>query len=322
MDYRAFEQRLLDTIFTTDVQLTPAAIAFLYKIQVAEAADLLQQAAVAGLLNIESDEEGNILYTYPNRIKLPPRQGAEGRAGERPGLSNGGTYGRRDALGGRADQSGRGTEGALAIRVDNRGAATALAIEQHGGEATAVVVQTQSARELSREADFDRLPSLAVDSLPADPSGAYSDGRGDYAHFGPQGAQAGGDAMGAPGHARCPFCNEQIVQGAKKCKHCHEYLDYALRDIHARQGGINQISVALTPVSSQNTALTQWTGTQAALLSLFMPGLGQMCSGRVPAGLLWMMFTIMGYLCFIVPGLILHVLCVSNAYRLPRQAQT
>ena len=70
MDYRTFEQRLLDTIFTTDVQLNPATIAFLYKLSVQEASDLLQQAAVAGLLNIESDDEGNILYTYPNRVRL------------------------------------------------------------------------------------------------------------------------------------------------------------------------------------------------------------------------------------------------------------
>ena len=73
MDYRAFEQRLLDTIFTTDVQITPATIAYLYKLQVTEAEELLRQAAVAGLLNIESDDEGNVLYTYPNRIKLPQR---------------------------------------------------------------------------------------------------------------------------------------------------------------------------------------------------------------------------------------------------------
>ena len=80
-----------------------------------------------------------------------------------------------------------------------------------------------------------------------------------------------------------------------------------------------QVSVALQHIPQQQTAITQWTGTQAALLSLFMPGLGQMCSGRVPSGLLWMMFTIMGYLCLIVPGFILHVLCVINASRIPRQ---
>ena len=71
MDYRTFEQKLLDTIFTTDVPLNPATIAFLYKLTVQQASDLLQQAAVNGLLNIESDEEGNLLYTYPNRVRLP-----------------------------------------------------------------------------------------------------------------------------------------------------------------------------------------------------------------------------------------------------------
>ena len=86
MDYRTFEQKLLDTIFTTDVPLNPATIAFLYKLTVQQASDLLQQAAVNGLLNIESDEEGNLLYTYPNRVRLP----RDGKADPRrdPALQN------------------------------------------------------------------------------------------------------------------------------------------------------------------------------------------------------------------------------------------
>ena len=31
------------------------------------------------------------------------------------------------------------------------------------------------------------------------------------------------------GDAKCPFCLEPIIQGAKKCKHCGEYLDTNLR---------------------------------------------------------------------------------------------
>ena len=44
--------------------------------------------------------------------------------------------------------------------------------------------------------------------------------------------------------------------------------------------------------------------------------------GRVPAGLLWMMFTCLGYVCFIVPGIVLHILCVINASRQPQQQLT
>jgi hypothetical protein len=51
----------------------------------------------------------------------------------------------------------------------------------------------------------------------------------------------------------------------------------------------------------------------AAVLSLFIPGAGQMYKGRVGAGLMWLIFTILGYLLFVVPGIILHLLCIFNA---------
>ena len=133
------------------------------------------------------------------------------------------------------------------------------------------------------------------------------------------------------GSMRCPFCSEVILVGAKKCKHCHEFLDFAMRDIQAlRQPGAVHApppppQTSLAPLQQpQPVQIQQWTNTnatQAALLSFFVPGLGQMCSGRVPAGLLWMMFTCLGYVCFIVPGIVLHILCVINAAR-PQQPAT
>lgn len=248
MEYRAFEQRLLETIFTTDVQLTPATIAFLYKLSVQEAADLLQQAAVGGLLNIETDEEGNLLYVYPNRTRLQREAGFGGDKGER-----------RNAL----------------VTVD----------------VTAAPGPVRAPYPPSLFSPQDERPPTPQDALPEELGGAPT--------------------------THCPFCHEPILSGSKKCKHCHEYLDYVLRDLHGRGPAPSHVSVALQPqVSPQG--MVQWTGTQAALLSLFMPGLGQMCSGRVPAGLLWMMFTIMGYFCLIIPGFVLHILCVINASRLPQ----
>lgn len=263
MDYRAFEQRLLETIFTTDVQLTPATIAYLYKLSVQEAADLLQQAAVQGLLNIESDDDGNLLYTYPNRTKLrrdgaqPPEPSrehalvrAEPSALDRPGPASGVTPG----------------------------------LGLGAGIVTAVP------------------PALAVDAHAVHPS-----------------RPASGEAQdaGAP-QVRCPFCGEAILLGAKKCRHCHEYLDYTLRDIQS----IKTPGVALAPIPREPpgpASLVPWNGLQPALLSFFIPGLGQICTGRVPAGLLWMMFTVIGYFPLVIPGIILHILCIINATKPPRQ---
>jgi TM2 domain-containing membrane protein YozV len=268
MEYRAFEQRLLDTIFTTDLPLNPATIAFLYKVSVQEASDLLQQAAVAGLLNIESDDEGNILYVYPNRVKL-----------------------------------GKG---------DGKGPASTSLVKADPSDITV-------APSLSRSSSpVPTTPQQHIDLIEAaapSPSAALLE------------AQQKGEPAAGGQTTRCPFCSEVILVGAKKCKHCHEFLDYALRDIHSQRNAMQQASSALVPLAQQQQQqqiqqIQQWnntTATQAALLSFFVPGLGQMCSGRVPAGLLWMMFTCLGYVCFIVPGIVLHILCVINAARQPRQ---
>jgi hypothetical protein len=56
----------------------------------------------------------------------------------------------------------------------------------------------------------------------------------------------------------------------------------------------------------------------AAALSVLLPGAGHLYSGREKAGLLWMLATFVGYICLIVPGLILHILCVASATNVPR----
>ncbi len=283
MDYRTFEQKLLDTIFTTDVPLNPATIAFLYKLTVQQASDLLQQAAVNGLLNIESDEEGNLLYTYPNRVRLP-----------------------RDG------------------KIDPRREAAAAKVAS-----TALVPAAPTAVVKSGPTEPAPLPDsidLLEASTPRDEPKAATSAPPPAASTVPPTASRESQS----GMTRCRFCNEVILVGAKKCKHCHEYLDDALREIQnlKQPGGHHHPSppqTALAPVPGpQPVQIQQWTSTnatQAALLSFFVPGLGQMCSGRVPAGLLWMMFTCLGYVCFIVPGIVLHILCVINAAR-PQQPAT
>lgn len=51
----------------------------------------------------------------------------------------------------------------------------------------------------------------------------------------------------------------------------------------------------------------------AAVLSLFVPGAGQMYKGHVGSGIAWLVATFIGYLALVLPGLILHGMCIANA---------
>jgi TM2 domain-containing membrane protein YozV len=51
----------------------------------------------------------------------------------------------------------------------------------------------------------------------------------------------------------------------------------------------------------------------AAVLSLVLPGAGQMYKGNVGAGFGWLFGTAAAYCLFVIPGLIVHILCVVNA---------
>jgi hypothetical protein len=51
----------------------------------------------------------------------------------------------------------------------------------------------------------------------------------------------------------------------------------------------------------------------AAILSLIVPGAGQLYAGRPLSAIAWFALVTMGYLLLIVPGIILHVLCVASA---------
>jgi TM2 domain-containing membrane protein YozV len=98
---------------------------------------------------------------------------------------------------------------------------------------------------------------------------------------------------------KCPYCAEVIAAAAKKCKHCGEFLDQTLRQERAA-----------SPVPQQKT----WNPGTAAVLSFVIPGTGQMYKGRILAGLVWLFGVGVGYVAFVVPGVILHIACVYNAY--------
>jgi TM2 domain-containing membrane protein YozV len=71
----------------------------------------------------------------------------------------------------------------------------------------------------------------------------------------------------------------------------------------------------IAPSAPDSAAVAQpkWNGGIAALLSLIIPGAGQMYKGQVGNGLVWLIFVAIGYFMLVVPGLILHLFCIIGA---------
>jgi TM2 domain-containing membrane protein YozV len=53
----------------------------------------------------------------------------------------------------------------------------------------------------------------------------------------------------------------------------------------------------------------------SAVLSVLIPGLGQVYCGRLLAGGLWFLGTALAYSAVLLPGFLVHALCVWSAYR-------
>jgi len=51
----------------------------------------------------------------------------------------------------------------------------------------------------------------------------------------------------------------------------------------------------------------------AAVLSLIVPGAGQLYAGRPLSAIAWFTLVTMGYMLLILPGVLLHILCIASA---------
>lgn len=93
---------------------------------------------------------------------------------------------------------------------------------------------------------------------------------------------------------KCPECGKEVSSAAASCPSC---------------GHPNS---AQSQVTAQ-ALVRKWSPGIAAVLSLVIPGAGQMYKGQIFNGLLWLLFVVVGYALFIVPGVILHLCCIVGA---------
>jgi hypothetical protein len=108
------------------------------------------------------------------------------------------------------------------------------------------------------------------------------------------------------GQTACPYCGETILSVAKKCKHCGEMIDPALRQALVPV----QVNVGIQNVPQAGPAVPIGRPVNpgaAAALNFIWPGAGHMYAGRIGAGIGWMFAVFIGYLAFVVPGFALHM---------------
>ncbi len=114
---------------------------------------------------------------------------------------------------------------------------------------------------------------------------------------------------------KCPECARDVSSHAEACPKCGCPI-LAQTSITVPTPASTPPSVQLhTPASAKVMVVNMrlWSPGVAALLSLFLPGAGQIYKGQILNGFARMFFVFLGYFLLIIPGLMLHFFCILGA---------
>jgi TM2 domain-containing membrane protein YozV len=100
---------------------------------------------------------------------------------------------------------------------------------------------------------------------------------------------------------RCAECGREVSSAAASCPACGH--------------PINQPSIQVVQVNqaAAQAPIRKWSPGVAAVLSFFIPGVGQIYKGQVLNGIVWLIVVPIGYVMLIIPGVILHLCCIIGA---------
>src|SRR6266550_1950028 len=70
-DLAVIEHRLLDLAYTTDSTITAPLLAYYVPCSIDDAERVLDRLSAEGRLRLEVDDDGNVHYVVPNRIRIP-----------------------------------------------------------------------------------------------------------------------------------------------------------------------------------------------------------------------------------------------------------